>query len=142
MTQTAELELPQVVARELSFGECSPSPPVSGPLVGASRSIGSSEARDYLSTSLWVTSLQRPGVFEIVPTENISRSGMQMVTQGFWKPDELVLVSSPPGFCAQGSVVYCKKLPSDDYFVGISLEAPVEHWTEVLGSRSPEQTLT
>ena len=133
MTQAAELEFPQVVARELSYGECSPSPPISRPLVGASRSIGRSEARDRLSTSLWVTSLQRPGVFEVVHTENISRSGMQMVTQEFWKPDELVLVSSPPGFCVQGSIAYCKKLPSDDYFVGISLEAPVGDWTETLG---------
>jgi len=58
---------------------------------------------------------------------------MKMVTQEFWKPDELVLVSSPPGFCAQGSVVYCKKLPSDDYVLGISLDAPVEDWTETLG---------
>jgi len=133
MTQAAGLEFSQVVARERSFGECSPSPPVAGPLVGASRSIGRSEARDRLSTSLWVTSLQRPGVFEAVTTENISRSGMQMVTQEFWKPDEQVLVSSPPGFCVQGSVVYCKKLPSDDYFLGISLDAPVENWTDTLG---------
>ena len=139
MTQAAGLEFSQVVAREHSFGECSPSPPVAGPLVGASRSIGRSEARDRLSTSLWVTSLQRPGVFEVVPTENISRSGMQMVTQEFWKPDEQVLVSSPPGFCVQGSVVYCKKLPSDDYILGIRLDAPVEHWIEALGFRGPDK---
>ncbi len=143
MTQAAELEFPQVVARELSFGECSPSPLVSGPLAGASRSIGRSEARDRLSTSLWVTSLQRPGVFEVVHTESISRSGVQMVTQEFWKPDEAVLVSSPPGFCVQGSVVYCKKLPSDDYFVGISLEAysdsgnPEEPYLTARGEECP-----
>jgi hypothetical protein len=133
MTQEAALEFPQVVAREHYLGECSSSQSASGALVGAPRGIERSEARDRLSASLWVTSLQRPGVFEVVPTENISRSGMQMVTQEFWKPDELVLVSSPPGFCVQGSVVYCKKLPSDDYVLGISLEAPVADWTEVLG---------
>lgn len=133
MTQAATLQFPEVLARERYLGECSPSPSVLRPLVGASRCIARSEARDRLSASLWVTSLQRSGVFEIVPTENISRSGMQMVTQGFWRPDELVLVSSPPGFCVQGSVVYCKKLPSDDHFVGISLDAPVEDWTETLG---------
>lgn len=92
-----------------------------------------SEADDSLSISLWVSSLQRPGVFEVVPTENISRSGVQMVTQEFWNPDEPVLVSSPPGFCVQGSIVSCKKLPSDDYFVGISFKAPVGDWTETLG---------
>ena len=133
MTQEAALEFPQVVARKHYLGECSSSQSASGALVGAPRGIERSEARDRLSASLWVTSLQRPGVFEVVPTENISRSGMQMVTQEFWKPDELVLVSSPPGFCVQGSVVYCKKLPSDDYVLGISLEAPVADWTEVLG---------
>ena len=126
MTQAAELEFPQVVAKQHYLAECSPSSSVAGGLVGASRSMGRSEARDRLSTSLWVTSLWRPGVFEVVPTENISRSGMQMVTQELWKPDEQVLVSSPPGFCVQGSVVYCKKLPSDNYFLGISLDAPLE----------------
>jgi hypothetical protein len=58
---------------------------------------------------------------------------MQMVTRELWEPAEHVLVSSPPGFCIQGSIVYCKKLPSDDYVLGISLDAPVEDWTEVLG---------
>jgi hypothetical protein len=57
---------------------------------------------------------------------------MQMVTQKFWKPNELVLVSYPPGFCVQGSVAYCKKLPSDDYVLGISLDASVEDWTITL----------
>jgi len=133
MTQVAGLEFPQIVTGEDSFEECLPSLPITELPVGSSRSMGRSEARDRLSASVWVTSLQRPGVFEVVPTENISRSGMKMVTQEFWEPDELVLVSSPPGFCVQGSVIYCKKLPSDDYFVGISLDAPVEDWTETLG---------
>jgi hypothetical protein len=35
--------------------------------------------------------------------------------------------------CVQGSVVYCNKLPSDDYTLGIRLDAPVEHWIEALG---------
>ena len=135
MTQVAELEFPQVIAREFSRGECSPSPPVSRPLVGASQGIGSL-ARDRLSTSsLWLTSLQRPGVFEVASTEDVSRLGMRLVTQNHWEPAETVLVSSPPGLCVQGSVVYCKKLPSDDYLLGIRLDAPVEHWMEELEFR-------
>jgi hypothetical protein len=135
MTQVAELEFPQIVRREHSLEECSPSLPVAGLPVGSSRTKGRSEARDRLSAFLWVTSLQRPEIFEVVPTENVSRSGMQMVTQEFWKPEELVLVSSPPGFCVQGSVAYCKKLPSNDYVLGISLDGPVEDWTETLKLR-------
>ncbi|PYT48082.1 MAG: hypothetical protein DMG44_16215 [Acidobacteria bacterium] len=98
-------------------------------------SIQRSEPRAHLNTLLWLTSLRRPGVLEVVPTENISRNGIQMVTREFWKPAELVLVSSPPGFCVQGSVVYCKKFPSDDYILGIRLDAPVEHGIEALGFR-------
>ena len=132
MTREAVIELPEGVAKEHSLGECSPSPPVAGLLFAAPRRIGRSEARGRLSASLWLTSLQKPGVFEVVPTENVSRFGIQMVTQEFWEPAELVLDSSPPGFCAQGSVVYCKKLPSDDYILGIRLDASVEHWMEAL----------
>src|SRR6266436_6776034 len=113
-----------------SLGESSA---VGGLLCGVPRRIGRSEARGPLSAPLWLTSLQKPGVFEIVPTENVSRFGIQMVTQEFWEPAELVLVSSPPGFCVQGSVVYCKKLPSEDHILGIRLGTPVEHWIEALG---------
>jgi len=133
MVHEAGLEFPEVIAREHYLGKCSPSPSVVGSLVDESRSLERSEVRDRLSASLWVTSLERPGVFEVVPTENISRSGVRMVTQELWEPAEVLLVSSPPGFCVQGSVVYCKKLPSDDYVLGISLDAPVENWTDTLG---------
>lgn len=130
--------LPGNVA-ERTLGECLPWPSVPELLFGSRRTIGRSEARGSLGDSLWLTSLQKPGVFEVVPTGNVSRFGVQVVTQEFWKPAERVLVSSPPGFCAQGSVVYCKKLPSDDYFVGIRLDAAVEHWMEGSDSESPDE---
>jgi len=109
--------------------------PTAGELFGrvCGRRIRRSEPRAHLNAPLWLTSLQKPGVFEVVPTENVSRAGVQMLTQRFWDPAEMVLVSSPPGFCLQGSVVYCKKLPSDDYVLGIRLNAPVEHWMDTLG---------
>jgi hypothetical protein len=133
MTQVAAPELQGGVAREHGLGECLPSASVGGLLFGPPRRIGRSEVRGHLRASLWLTSLQKPGVFEVVPTENVSRFGIQMVTQKFWEPAEPVLVSSPPGFCVQGSVVHCKKLPSEDYILGIRLDAPVEQWMEELG---------
>lgn len=102
-------------------------------LFGAPERIPRSEPRDLLNAPLWITSLHKPGVFEIVPTENVSREGIQLVTQRHWEPGEMVLVSSPPGLCLQGSVVYCRKLPSEDYVLGLRLSAPVEHWAETLG---------
>jgi len=159
MTQNAALELPEDEVGEDYFEERSPFPSagpsykfksfraeeatVSGTLApiasvlfgphGRSRRIQRSEARAELTVSLWLTSLHRPGVFEVVATENVSKLGLQMVTQEFWEPGDLVLVSSPPGFCVQGSVVYSRKLPSDDYVVGIRLDVPVEQWIETFG---------
>jgi len=141
MTQAAALELPGGAGGEHCLGECSPSASVAGILFGAPRRTGRSEARGHLRTPLWLTNLQKPGVFEVVPTENVCRFGIQMVTQKFWEPADLVLVSSPPGFCVQGSVVYCKKLPSEDYVLGIRLDAPVEEWMEELGLEKSCQTL-
>ena len=111
--------------------------PVSVPQCRELAGISRSEPRAALNALLWITSLRKPGVFEIVPTENVSRLGVQMVTQKFWEPDELVLVSSPPGLCVQGYVVYCRKLPSDEHVLGIRLNAPVEHWIKIFGLATP-----
>jgi hypothetical protein len=98
-------------------------------------SIPRSEPRANVSAPLWLTSLRKPGVFEVVPAENVSRFDIQVVAQELWEPAERVLISSPPGLCVEGSVVYRKKLPSDDYLLGIRLDAPVEQWVEALGFR-------
>ena len=135
MTQTAELELPESEARKHSLGECTPLPPIGGLSCGALRSTGRSEARLPLGVPVWLTSLRRPGVFEVVPTENVSTLGIRLVTQQFWEPAETVLVTSPPGLCVQGSVVYCKNLPSDDHILGIRLDALIERWMETLEFR-------
>jgi hypothetical protein len=159
MTQNAALELPEDEVGVDYFEECSAFPsagpsykfksfraedatvsgasaPIASVLFGRhgrSRRIQRSEERAELTAPLWLTSLHKLGVFEVVPTENVSKLGLQLVTQEFWEPGELVLVSSPPGLCVQGSVVYSKKLPSDDYVVGIRLDVPVEKWIETLG---------
>jgi len=95
--------------------------------------IQRSESRAQVSVPLWLTSLNNPGVLELVSSENISRFGIRIVTQESWEAGELVLVSSPPGFCVHGSVAYCKKLPSDDHIVGIRFMSPAEQWRETLG---------
>jgi hypothetical protein len=90
-------------------------------------------ARKRLNIPLWLTSLHRPGVFELLPTENVSNSGVQMVSPEPWEPDEQVLLSSPPGFLVQGSVAYCRKLPSENHILGIRFHAPMEDWIRMLG---------
>jgi hypothetical protein len=135
MTQTAELELPESEARKHSLREGTPLPSIAGLSRGALRRTGRSEARLPLNALVWLTSLRKPGVFEVVPSENVGTVGIRLVTQQFWEPAETVLVSSPPGLCVQGSVVYCKKLPSDEHMLGIRLDAPIERWMEALEFR-------
>ena len=111
--------------------------PLTVPLCSELGRVPRSEPRATVNELLWITSLHKPGVFEIVPTENVSRLGVRMVTQKFWEPGEVVLVSSPPGLCRQGSVVYCRKLPSDEHVLGIRLNTPVEHWIKIFGLVTP-----
>src|SRR5260370_9326465 len=75
-------------------------------LFGAPERIPRSEPRDLLNAPLWITSLHKPGVFEIVPTENGSIEGMQLATPRHWGPGQMVLVSSRPGLSWQDSAVY------------------------------------
>src|SRR5258708_39513002 len=112
--------LPSDAVREKSAN------PVAVPLCSGLARIPRSEPRATLSALLWITSLHKPGAFEIVPTENVSRMGIQLVTQKFWEPDELALVSSPPGLCLQDSAPSGRALPSDVYVLAIPLSAPVE----------------
>jgi hypothetical protein len=135
MMQTAELELPESEARKYSLGGCTHLPSIGGLSGGALRRTGRSEARLPLNALVWLTSLRKPGVFEVVPSENVGTLGIRLVTQQFWERAETVLVSSPLGLCVQGSVVYCNKLPSDDHIVGIRLDAPIERWMEALEFR-------
>jgi hypothetical protein len=106
---------------------------VTGKLFGPSPQDQRSAPRVHLKVHLWLTSLHRPGVFEIVLTVNVSNLGIQMVAQDSWEPAEQVLVSSPPRFLVRGSIVYCQKRPSDDHLLGIRCDAPAENWIETLG---------
>src|SRR6266853_2005706 len=85
MTQEAALEFQQVLEREQYLGECSPSSSVAA-LNGTLRSIQRSEPRAHLSTPMWLTSLRRPGVLEVVPTENISRTGTGFIPARILRP--------------------------------------------------------
>lgn len=142
MRQEALIEAPESFAVERFLRGPSPSPPSvpnreaqhsAAKLFGPPVKICRSAARNVFSVPLWITSLQRPAVFEVLSTEDVSKFGVQMISQQSWRPAEQVLVSSPPDFRRSGCVVYCKKLPSEDYLLGIRLDAPVEDWIGTLG---------
>jgi hypothetical protein len=90
------------------------------------------EMRILLAGPVWLTSLENGGEFEIAITENTSTTGTRIVTSKPWKPTESVLISQPPGFCAVGRIAYCHQLPSENFALGISLEAPPSDWLQSL----------
>ena len=90
------------------------------------------EARVPLTGPMWLTSLDNGGEFEISTTENASTTGARVVTTKPWKPNESVLISQPPGFCAVGRIAYCHQMPSENFALGISLEAPPSDWLRSL----------
>jgi hypothetical protein len=93
MAQSAPPEAPQDVGEEYCLGDYSVAPSVAELLFGARRTVGGSQVRECLSGPLWLTSLHKPGVFEVVPTENASRFGIRVVTQEFWEPGGRVVAS-------------------------------------------------
>jgi hypothetical protein len=90
------------------------------------------EVRVPLTGPMWLTSLENGGEFEITTTENASTTGARVVTSKPWKPNESVLISQPPGFCAVGRIAYCHQMPSENFSLGISLEAPASDWLQSL----------
>jgi hypothetical protein len=85
-----------------------------------------------LTGPVWLTSLDNGGEFEISTAENASTTGVCVVTSKPWKPNESVLISQPPGFCAVGRIAYCHQMPSENFALGISLEAPPSDWLRSL----------
>lgn len=80
--------------------------------------------------------LARPDAPEPVETaiaQNISESGMRLVTEHVWHPgDLLVLLFSPPGggFRTEGRVVYCQRLENLGFAIGLELSMPIEDWAK------------
>jgi hypothetical protein len=89
-------------------------------------------ARVPLTGPMWLTSLDNGGEFEITTTENASRTGTRVLTSKPWKQNESVLISQPPAFCAVGRIAYCHQLPSENFALGVSLEAPPSDWLQGL----------
>ena len=90
------------------------------------------EVRVPFTGPVWLTSLENGGEFEITTTENASTTGARVVSSKPWKPNESVLISQPPGFCAVGRITYCRRMPSENFALGISLEAPPSDWLQSL----------
>jgi hypothetical protein len=72
-------------------------------------------------------SLSPSGLAEATFIINVSPHGARVLTERYWEPDERVLLKWVPGGLEWGAqVVYCERLPSDAFAIGLegSLEVP------------------
>lgn len=73
--------------------------------------------------------LARPSVpksQETAAVENVSERGMRVVTEHVWRPGDLVVLSSPrTGFRTQARVVYCYRIESKGFAMGLELSTPL-----------------
>jgi hypothetical protein len=62
-------------------------------------------------------------------TENVSPHGARVTTGRPWQPGSRVLITFPGyDILSQGRIVYCQRLESGKFCIGMELLGQVEHW--------------
>lgn len=70
---------------------------------------------------------EMPGV-EMTFTQNVSSRGARVLTTRRWRPDDMLVVSSPSGFRSPGRVAYCQHAPGETFAIGVELLQPTGQW--------------
>jgi hypothetical protein len=90
---------------------------------------GRYEKRTARTVTVEVLRLDESGTSEKAVTENVSPLGARIVTDWICIPGRHVLVTSPQeGLKSLARVVYCRRLESTKFAVGLQLEVRVEEW--------------
>jgi hypothetical protein len=90
---------------------------------------GRYEKRTARAVTVEVLRLDESGLNERAVTENVSPRGARMVTNWNCAPGKHVLVTAPEeGVKSLACVVYCQRLESAKFAVGLQLVVRVEEW--------------
>jgi hypothetical protein len=93
---------------------------------------GRYEKRTARTATVEVLRLGESGINEKAVTENVSPLGARIVTHWIYVPGRHVLVTSPQeGVSSLARVVYCQRMESTKFAVGLQLEVRVEEWGEI-----------
>jgi hypothetical protein len=86
--------------------------------------IGRSDRRVKKEAVLELARADDPQLKETAIAQNVSDRGLRVATER-WRPGDLVLLSSPElGLRTQARVVYCERMKSNRFAVGLELLAP------------------
>ena len=66
---------------------------------------------------------------EMTFTENVSPRGVRLTTMQRWQPGTRVLLNFPQnGVRSQGRIVYCQRVESGNFALGLELPWQVQRW--------------
>jgi hypothetical protein len=66
---------------------------------------------------------------EMTFTENVSPRGVRVTTVQRWQPGTRVLLTFPQnGIRSQGTIVYCERVQSGNFALGLELPWQVQRW--------------
>jgi hypothetical protein len=93
------------------------------------------EARIPTRVGLELSDPDKPLIYEITLTENVSRHGARVVTKRFWSPNDSVLVKLPQeSLPSRARITYCQPLKGDEFAMGLQFSLLV-YDCDWIGSR-------
>jgi hypothetical protein len=93
------------------------------------RSDGRSERRIPQKLPTELSHPDEPLPRESAFTENVSPHGARVTTGRPWQPESRVLISFPEyDILSQGKIVYCQRVESGEFCVGIELPMQAQRW--------------
>jgi len=93
------------------------------------------EARIPTRVGLELSDPDKPLIYEITLTENVSRHGARVVTKRRWSPNDSVLVKLPQeSLPSRARITYCQPLKGDEFAMGLQFSLLV-YDCDWIGSR-------
>jgi hypothetical protein len=87
------------------------------------------EKREPLPIQIYLANLDEPRACERTVTEDVSPHGARVLTNRYWQPGEVPLLTPLIGdYPKQARVVYCDPQPKGGYCLGIEFEGASFKW--------------
>ena len=87
------------------------------------------EARIPRRVGLELSGPDKPPIYEITFTENVSLHGARVVTKRRWSPNDCVLVKLPEdGLPARARISYCQPSKEDEFAMGLQFSLAIYDW--------------
>ena len=93
------------------------------------RSNGRSERRIPQRLAAELSRADESASMEMTFTENVSPRGIRLTTMRRWQPGTRVLLTFPQnGIRSEGRIVYCQRVESGNFALGLELPWQVQRW--------------